>query len=98
VGRSFLCRSLGVVLKAKHKETGEIVAIKKFKESEEDEVIRKTSIREVKTLRMLRQDYIVQLREASRRKGKLYLVFEYVERNFGGNTERSEVNCRGRES
>jgi len=27
----------GVVLKARHKETGQIVAIKKFKESDEDE-------------------------------------------------------------
>jgi len=58
------------------------VAIKKFKESEEDEAIRKTTIREVKILRMLRQDNIVQLKEAFRRKGKLYLVFEYVERNL----------------
>lgn len=58
------------------------MAIKKFKESEEDESIRKTTLREVKILRMLRQDNIVQLKEAFRRKGKLYLVFEYVERNL----------------
>lgn len=31
---------------------------------------------------MLRQDNIVQLKEAFRRKGKLYLVFEYIERNL----------------
>lgn len=31
---------------------------------------------------MLKQDNIVQLREAFKRKGKLYLVFEYVERNL----------------
>jgi cyclin-dependent kinase-like len=72
----------GVVLKARHKETGELVAIKKFKESDDEEAIRKTTIREVKVLRMLRQDNIVQLKEAFRRKGKLYLVFEYVERNL----------------
>jgi cyclin-dependent kinase-like len=72
----------GVVLKARHKETGELVAIKKFKESEDDEATRKTTIREVKVLRMLRQDNIVQLKEAFRRKGRLYLVFEYVERNL----------------
>ena len=31
-------------------------------------------------LRSLKQENIVDLREAFRRKGKLYLVFEYVER------------------
>lgn len=72
----------GVVLKCKNKETGEILAIKKFKESEEDESVRKTTIREVKILRMLRQENVVQLREAFRRKGKLYLVFEYVDKNL----------------
>ena len=72
----------GVVLKCRHKETSEIVAIKKFKESEDDELVRKTTIREVKMLKLLRQDNVVQLKEAFRRKGKLYLVFEYVERNL----------------
>ena len=32
----------GVVLKCKNKETNEFVAIKKFKESEDDEIIRKS--------------------------------------------------------
>lgn len=32
----------GVVLKCKNKETGDLVAIKKFKESEDDEIIRKS--------------------------------------------------------
>ena len=72
----------GVVLKCRHKETSEIVAIKKFKESEDDELVRKTTIREVKMLKLLRQDNVVQLKEAFRRKGKLYLVFEYVEKNL----------------
>ena len=72
----------GVVLKCKNKENGEIVAIKKFKDSDEDEVIKKTTLREVKILRMLKQNNIVQLKEAFRRKGKMYLVFEYVDRNL----------------
>ena len=33
----------GIVLKAKNKENGEIVAIKKFKESDADETIKKIS-------------------------------------------------------
>ncbi|CEM31993.1 unnamed protein product [Vitrella brassicaformis CCMP3155] len=72
----------GVVLRCRNKETQEVVAIKKFKESEEDDVVKKTTIREVKILRMLRQENIVELKEAFRRKGKLYLVFEYVEKNL----------------
>ena len=39
-------------------------------------------MREIKILRLLKHDNIVQLKEAFRRKGKLYLVFEYVERNL----------------
>ncbi|XP_076468504.1 uncharacterized protein LOC143299205 isoform X2 [Babylonia areolata] len=72
----------GVVLKCRHKENGELVAIKKFKDSEENEDVKRTTLRELKMLRTLKQDNIVELREAFRRKGKLYLVFEYVERNM----------------
>ncbi len=61
----------GVVLQCRNKETNEIVAIKKFKESEDDEIVRKTTLREVKILRMLKHSNIVELREAFRRKGKL---------------------------
>lgn len=72
----------GVVLKCRNKETAEVVAIKKFKESDEDEALRKTTLREVKVLRMLRHGNIVSLKEAFRRKAKLYLVFEYVDKNL----------------
>ena len=45
----------GIVLKCRNKENAETVAIKKFKESEDDEEnVRKTTLREVKLLRMLR--------------------------------------------
>lgn len=72
----------GVVLKCFNKETNEVVAIKKFKESEEDEVVRKTTLREVKILRIMKHENIVSLKEAFRRKGKLYLVFEFVEKSM----------------
>jgi cyclin-dependent kinase-like len=72
----------GVVLKCRHKETGQIVAIKKFKESDEDEQVRKTALREVRILKQLKHDNIVNLIEVFRRKGKLYLVFEFVERTI----------------
>lgn len=72
----------GVVLKCRNKETGAIVAVKKFKENEEDEVVRKTTMREVKVLRMLQHRNIVSLLEAFRRKGRLYLVFEYADKSM----------------
>ena len=66
-----------------------IVAIKKFKESDEDEIVKKTTMREVKMLRLLRHENIVELKEAFKRlnnvnlrRGILYLVFEYVERSL----------------
>lgn len=45
-----------------------IVAIKKFKESEEDEIVKKTTIREIKMLKALKEcSNIVQLIEAFRK-------------------------------
>jgi cyclin-dependent kinase-like len=58
------------------------VAIKKFKETEENELVKKSIQREVKMLRMLRSASIVDLKEAFKRKGRIYLVFEYVEKNL----------------
>ena len=65
----------GVVYKARNKETMEngrrslsaLVAVKKFKETEEDDIAKKTTLREVKVLRMLKHENIVQLKEAFKR-------------------------------
>ncbi len=57
----------GTVYKAKCKETGGFVAIKKFKESDEDEITKKTILREVRMLRMLKYKNIVTLIEAFKR-------------------------------
>ena len=76
------------MLKARHKETGQIVAIKKFKESDEDEQVRKTALREVRILKQLKHDNIVNLIEVFRRKGKLHLVLEFVERTILEDLER----------
>ena len=37
------------------------MAIKKFKESDDDEIVKKTTLREVKMLRILKQENIVRL-------------------------------------
>ena len=59
-----------------------LVGIKKFKEPDDDEIAKKTIMREVRMLRMLKYKNIVTLKEAFKRKGRLYLVFEYVEKNL----------------
>ena len=40
-----------------------LVAIKKFKESDDDEIVKKTTLREVKMLRNLKHENIVSLIE-----------------------------------
>ncbi len=42
----------GVVFKCKHKDTGQVVAIKKFFESEDDPLIRRIAFREVRMLKV----------------------------------------------
>ena len=39
----------------------DLVAIKKFKESDDDDIVKKTTLREVKMLRNLKQENIVTL-------------------------------------
>ena len=65
----------GVVLKCRDIEAKSFVAIKKFKESDNDELTKKTTMREVKILKMASHPNIVELIEAFRKKGIVYLVF-----------------------
>lgn len=44
--------SYGLVMKCKHRETGQLVAIKKFIETEEDHTIRKMALREIRMLKV----------------------------------------------
>lgn len=44
--------SYGIVYKCRNRDTGEIVAIKKFTESEEDPLIRKIALREIRLLKV----------------------------------------------
>lgn len=58
------------------KETKELVAIKKFKENAKNFIKR-----ELKMLNCLKScEFIVTLKEAYRRKEKIYFIFEYVDR------------------
>ena len=71
----------GIVYKCKNKETDKFVAIKKFKETE-DELVQKTMKRELKMLQQLKHPNIVEFQESFTHKGNLFLVFEYCEKNL----------------
>ncbi|NWR62137.1 CDKL2 protein, partial [Bucorvus abyssinicus] len=71
--------SYGVVTKCRNKESGQIVAVKKFLESEDDAVVRKIAVREIKLLKQLRHENLVSLLEVYKKKKRWYLVFEFVD-------------------
>lgn len=50
--------SYGVVYKCRNRDTGDIVAIKKFSESEDDPLIRKIALREIRLLKVMKQSVI----------------------------------------
>lgn len=80
--------SYGIVSRCRHDPTQRIVAIKKFIESEDDKNVRKIALREVRALKKLKHDNLVALLEVFRRKKRLYLVFEFVDRTVLDELER----------
>ncbi|XP_007997101.2 cyclin-dependent kinase-like 2 [Chlorocebus sabaeus] len=71
--------SYGMVMKCRNKDTGRIVAIKKFLESDDDKMVKKIAMREIKLLKQLRHENLVNLLEVCKKKKRWYLVFEFVD-------------------
>ncbi|XP_026282049.2 uncharacterized protein LOC113208968 isoform X1 [Frankliniella occidentalis] len=71
--------SYGLVLRCRHRESGQLVAVKKFIETEEDLTVRKMALREIRMLKKLRHENLVSLLEVFRRKRRFYLVFELMD-------------------
>ncbi|KAJ1916258.1 Cyclin-dependent kinase catalytic subunit [Mycoemilia scoparia] len=69
----------GVVYKARDKETGEIVAMKKIRLEADDEGVPSTAIREISILKELQHENIVRLLDIVHSDAKLYLVFEFLD-------------------
>eukprot|EP01018_Ginkgo_biloba_P032192 Gb_22030 [translate_table: standard] len=75
----------GKVYKAKHKITGQLVALKKTRLETEDEGVPATAVREVSLIQMLSKDphfvrlLDVQHKETKSGKPMLFLIFEYLE-------------------
>ncbi|VDN97163.1 unnamed protein product [Rodentolepis nana] len=72
----------GMVFKCLDTQTGEMVAVKRFNASDDDPLVRKIALREVKMLKRLKHPNLVNLIEVFRRKKKLHLVFEYIDRSL----------------
>ncbi|XP_015434114.1 PREDICTED: cyclin-dependent kinase-like 4 [Dufourea novaeangliae] len=80
--------SYGVVMKCRHRETGQLVAIKRFLETDEDLQVRKMAFREIRMLKKLRHENLVNMIEVFRQKRRFYLVFEYVDHTLLDELER----------
>ncbi|XP_067825407.1 LOW QUALITY PROTEIN: cyclin-dependent kinase 12 [Heptranchias perlo] len=92
----------GQVYKAKDKDTGEMVALKKVRLDNEKEGFPITAIREIKILRQLNHTSVVNMKEIvtdkqdaldfKKDKGAFYLVFEYMDHDLMGLLESGLVH------
>ena len=74
--------SFGLVYKAKDKDTGELVALKRIRINEEEEGVPCAAIREISLLKELRHPNIVRLLDVVLTLHKLTLVFEYLDQDL----------------
>ncbi|XP_063308205.1 cyclin-dependent kinase 13 [Pelobates fuscus] len=91
----------GQVYKARDKDTGEMVALKKVRLDNEKEGFPITAIREIKILRQLNHQSIINMKEIvtdkedaldfKKDKGAFYLVFEYMDHDLMGLLESGLV-------
>ncbi|KAK6107469.1 serine/threonine-protein kinase, putative [Brugia malayi] len=85
--------SYGIVYKCRNKETGQIVAIKKFIESEDNPTTKKIALREIRMLKHLKHPNLIALIKVFKRNRKLHLVFEYCERTVLNELEKYPNGC-----
>jgi len=88
----------GQVYKAKNKETGELVALKRVRMDNEKEGFPITAIREIKILKVLNHKNIVRLQEIvtskgsdyNQGKGSIYMVMEFCDHDLTGLTDAGQ--------
>ncbi|OZC12115.1 kinase domain protein [Onchocerca flexuosa] len=85
--------SYGIVYKCCNKETRQIVAIKKFIESEDDPATKKIALREIRILKHLKHPNLIALIKVFKRNRKLHLVFEYCEKTVLNELEKYPNGC-----
>ena len=79
----------GVVYKARDRNTGQLVALKRMRLDSEEEGIPCTAIREISLLKEMVHENIVHLHDVVHSDRKLTLVFEYLEHDL---SKHMEVN------
>ena len=73
----------GTVFKAKNRETGEIVALKRVRLDDDDEGVPSSALREICLLKELKHKNIVALYDVLHSERKLTLVFEHCDQVRG---------------
>lgn len=53
--------SYGLVMRCRHRESGQYVAIKKFLETEDDPTVRKMALREIRMLKVTQLEFIISI-------------------------------------
>jgi len=69
----------GVVYRARDRNTGMTIALKKIRLEQEEEGVPSTAIREISLLKELDHNNVVRLEDVVHSDKKLYLVFEYLD-------------------
>ncbi|XP_033624815.1 cyclin-dependent kinase 2-like isoform X1 [Asterias rubens] len=72
----------GVVYKARDRESGKMVALKKIRLDTESEGVPSTAIREIALLKELDHSNVVRLLDVVHNDKKLYLVFEFLDQDL----------------
>jgi len=88
----------GQVYKARNKETGEVVALKRVRMDNEKEGFPITAIREIKILKVLNHKNVVRLKEIvtskgsdyNQGKGSIYMVMEFSDHDLTGLTDAGQ--------
>lgn len=85
----------GVVYKAKDKESGQVVALKRIRLENPDEGVPATAIREIAILKELKHRYIVDLLSVIHTEAKLTLVFEYCDCDLKHYVDSHSIKAKG---
>ncbi|KAF9192288.1 kinase subunit of RNA polymerase II carboxy-terminal domain kinase I [Haplosporangium sp. Z 767] len=84
----------GKVYKARNRQTGEYVALKRIRMEAEKDGFPITAMREIKLLQSLSHSYVVSLKELMVSKGAVYMVFEYMDHDLTGILAHPQLKFR----
>ena len=86
----------GTVFKAKNRETGEIVALKRVRLDDDDEGVPSSALREICLLKELKHKNIVALYDVLHSERKLTLVFEHCDQvNYNTTSPQKDSLIQG---